>query len=140
MPSEYIIDANREVVFSKGTGVFSREEYLNHIVRLLRDPQFRPNFNHVVDCRAITSMDLPVEQIANLAERSGFSPQSRCAFIVASDLQYGLTRAFATYREIQGAWPTKVFRELGAALAWLDLPLQSYPYITEPSDSSSRNS
>jgi len=119
--------------------VFTREEYLDHVARVQRDPQFRPDFNHVVDCRAITEMDLTAAQIASLAERSGFSLQSRRAFVVSSDLQYGLSRVFAAYRENQGAAHTKVFRELDPALAWLDLPPESYPYRTESADDASQN-
>ena len=65
---------------------------------------------------------LTSEEISDLASRSVFSSRSRRAFVVASSLQFGLSRMFAAYREEKGRQETMVFRDLREALAWLNLP------------------
>lgn len=122
MPSEFIIDVEHGVVISKGTGVFTNEDFLEHMVNLSRDKRFQPEFKQIVDCRSITRMDLTAEQIRDFASHSIFSPQSRRAFVVTSSLQFGLSRMFSAYSEIDGAQNIMVFRDMREALLWLDLP------------------
>lgn len=132
MPEDFIIHEQRAVVFSRGTGVFTHAEFLDHMARLLADARFRPDFDQLVDCRAITLLDFSAEQLRDLAGRSIFSSRSRRAFVVSSDLQFGLSRMFATYRDIHGARETKIFREMGGALSWLNLPPDLDPFAATP--------
>lgn len=122
MPADYIIDVPHGVVLSRGYGEFTAADYQDHMIRLLRDRNFNPEFNQLVDCRAISRMKLTGEQIFALASRSAFAETSRRAFVVASDVQFGLSRMLATHRETSGGQKVMVFREMGAALAWLGLP------------------
>jgi hypothetical protein len=122
MPSDFIIDDQRAVVFSRGTGVFTYAEFLDHMARLSADPRFRPEFDQLVDCRALTSLEFTSDQTSELAKGSIFSGRSRRAFVVSSDLQFGMSRMFATYREIGGAKEIMIFREMREALSWLNLP------------------
>jgi len=121
MPADFIIDVQHRLVFSKGEGVFTHADFMEHMARLRRDPRFEPEFDQFVDCRALT-LQLTSEEISDLASRSVFSSRSRRAFVVASSLQFGLSRMFAAYREEKGHQVTMVFRELSEALAWLKLP------------------
>ncbi len=122
MPSNFLIDEQRAVVFSWGTGVFTYADFLDHMARLLADPRFRPEYDQLVDCRALTSLEFTGEQVSELAKRSIFSGRSRRAFVVSSDLQFGMSRMFATYRAISGAKEIMIFREMREALSWLNLP------------------
>jgi hypothetical protein len=131
MPETYVIDPRRGVVISKGTGVFTYAEFRGHMERLKADPRFRPEFNQLVDCRAVTAFELTGEQINELAGRSIFSVQTRRAFVVSSDLQFGLSHTFAAYRDLRGETDTRVFRELRDALAWLGLPADLDPLAAE---------
>ena len=124
MPTEFTVHPNLGVVVSRGSGVFTHADFLDHMVRMSADPQFHPDLNQIVDCRAITKMDLSHDQIKSLAGRSIFSGRSRRAFVVTSELQYGLTRMFAAYREIKAGQEVMVFDNPSAALAWLGLPLE----------------
>ena len=128
MPSDFMIDSARGVVFSKGWGVFTPEDYFDHLARLQSDPRFDPRFHQVVDCRAITVMALTSKQVAELADRTGFAVQSRRAFVVSTDLQYGLSRVFAAHREMGGGQDVGVFRTMEDALAWLNLPTDLDPF------------
>jgi hypothetical protein len=121
MPANFIIDVQHRLVFSTGDGVFTHADFLEHMARLQRDARFQPEFDQLVDCRAFT-LQLTSEEISDLASRSVFSSRSRRAFVVASSLQFGLSRMFAAYREEKGRQETMVFRDLREALAWLNLP------------------
>jgi hypothetical protein len=87
-----------------------------------QDPRFRPEFNHLVDCRQFEVMDLTAAQLQEMGSRSLFAKTSKRAFVVSSDLHYGLSRMFATYREISSGQTTMVFRDMREAIAWLELP------------------
>lgn len=128
MPADYFIDVDRHIVFSKGYGVFTYEEALGYMVRLASDPQFRPDFNQIVDCRDVSKAELTGEQVRDLAMRSGFNQTSRRAFVVSSDLQFGLSRMFGTYREVMHAGGIEIFQSMDEALKWLGLPLNADPH------------
>ena len=128
MPADYTIDAERGVVFSRGTGVFTHADFIGHMTRLGKEKWFQPGFNHLVDCRSITQMKLTGGEIEELAKRSLFAANSKRAFVVANGVQFGLSRMFATYRKIHGGQEVRVFTELREALSWLGLPEDLDPY------------
>jgi|SRR5882724_1721225 len=121
MPAYFYIDSELGVVFSKATGVFSRADALDHMERLSRHPDFRPELNQLADFRQITKVDLSSEEIRELAKMTIFSARSQRAFVVSSDLQFGLGRVFASYREIRGETGIMIFRQLQDALNWLSI-------------------
>ena|ERR1051326_1288232 len=122
MPASFNINITHGVVFSTGTGVFTHADFVAHMKAVRSDPRFKPELNQLVDCRAITKMELTTTQIKDLASRSLFSPKSRRAFVVSNELQFGMTRMFAAYRDIAERQTVMVFRTLPDALAWLGLP------------------
>ena len=122
MPSDFSIVPEHRVVVSKGSGVFTHADFLDHMSRLGVDPHFNPDFDQIVDCRAIAKMDLSADQISDLASRSVFAAGSRRAFVVPSEVQFGLTRMFAAYREVRTGQQVGVFRSMDEALSWLGLP------------------
>lgn len=127
MPADYIIDTPHRVVFSKGTGVFTQADFLEHMDRLGNDPNFNPDFCQVVDCRDITVLSLNNDQVRDLASQSIFSVRSRRAFVVSSELHFGLGRMFAAYRELAGQ-QMAVFKDMPSALVWLKLPPNLDPH------------
>jgi hypothetical protein len=50
-------------------------------------------------------------------------------FVVASDLQFGLSRMFGAYREIVGDQELMVFRTMAEALSCLSLPAEPDPKL-----------
>ena len=99
------------------------------MIQLKADRPFSPDFNQIVDCRAISKMELTNEQVIELAERSVFGAGSRRAFVVSSELQYGLSRMFATYREMKRGQQVMVFRDLRDAYSWLSLSPDQAPHL-----------
>ena len=133
MPTEFTIDPEHGVVISRGSGVFTHADYLDHMLRMEADPRFNPDFNEIVDCRMFSHLDLSGQQISDLAGRSAFGPGSRRAFVVASELQFGLARMFATYRQMSGGQEVMVFRDMPSAISWLGLPARFDAYATNES-------
>jgi hypothetical protein len=133
MPADFHIDTERGMVFSKATGVFSCSDVLDHMARLLSHPDFRPIYNQLLDFRGITKVDLSSDEVRELGQRTIFSPQSRRAFVVASDLQFGLARMFGIYRELEGEEGIKICREMKEALSWLSLSTEpDFKLFTPP--------
>jgi hypothetical protein len=121
MPCEFLIDVNRRLVISGGTGTFRYRDFLEHMEKLALDPRFKPEFDHVVDCRKFEQLDLTAGQVENMGGRSVFAATSRRAVVVSSDLQFGLGRMFAAFREANFGQVTMVFKDLREALVWLGL-------------------
>src|SRR5262245_39706735 len=122
MPCEFIIDTNRRLVISCGTGTFRYADFLEHMAKLRSDPRFKAEFDHVVDCRKFEVLDLTATQIQQMGSRSIFAATSRRAFVVSSDVHFGLGRMFATFREANRGQITMVFRDMLEATTWLGLP------------------
>ena len=122
MPADFYIDAKRGVVFTKAVGLLGRAEAVDHMDRLSRHPDFRPDFNQLADFRDVSTVNLSSDHVRELASRSVFGPLSQRAFVVSSDLQFGLGRVFGSYRHVEGEKGIKVFREMSEALRWLSLP------------------
>ncbi len=133
MPADYTIDAERGVVFSRGTGVFTHKDYIEQVEALGKDSLFQSKFCQLVDCRSITQMKLTADEIEDLARRSVFEVNSLRAFVVADTVQYGLSRMLGTYRKIHGGQEIRVFTELKEALIWLGLPGDLDPYAKKDS-------
>jgi len=127
MPCEFLVDADRRVVVTRGTGTFCRADFLGHMEKLRVDPRFRPEFDHLVDFRKIDGAVLTPTQIWELRGESVFAATSRRAVVVSSRLHFGLAQMFATYREAKSKQVTTVFWDLMEAVAWLGLPTDYDP-------------
>ncbi len=83
------------------------------------DPEFRrlPDGIHIDS--DVTMINLGANDIRRLAQKTIFSPGSRRAIIVSSDLVYGLGRMYEILREIAGGGGIRVFRDFDEALDWV---------------------
>jgi hypothetical protein len=127
MAADFFIDSKLGVVFSKGTGVFTVADALGHMDRLSRHPDFRPEYNQLLDFREFSDVELTGEQVRALSRRTLFRTPSRRAFVVSSNLQFGLSRMYGTFREAAGDETIMIFREMKDALAWLSLSAEPDP-------------
>jgi len=103
------------------------DDVLDHMNRLERHPDFRPELNQLIDFRQTRNVVLSHEEIRRLASRKIFGPRSHRAFVVPGDFEYGLARMFATYREMQGEPGISIFRDIEKALAWLAISAEPDP-------------
>jgi hypothetical protein len=122
MAADFIIDEQHRAVFTYGSGVLTYSDCSGHMDRLLSDPRFEPDFNQIIDFSDITDLQLTVDQIHQLSRRPIFGAKSRRAYVVATDLHYGLSRMFAALRESEGEPGIIAFRDLSAAVVWTDVP------------------
>ena|ERR1039458_104088 len=129
MPVDFLIDTKFGLIYIKATGVFNRADALDYRARLLRHPDFRPELNLLANFCEVTKMALSNADVKDLTRFTVLSAESKRVFVVASDLQFGLSRMFGTYREIVGDQALMVFRTMAEALSWLSLPAEPDPKL-----------
>ncbi len=121
MPIEFSIDKQRGVVFSTASGVVGRADAMDHMDRLGRHPDFRPEFNQLFDFRQITKLAMSSEELREVAGRSVFAADSRRALVVGSGFGFGIGRMYATHREMAGERGIQLFKDVAEARSWLSL-------------------
>lgn len=119
MPAFYKIDTQRKLVMTTGSGVLTLADSLAHQDRLRNDVEFSPEFSQLMDLTHVAEVALSADDISTLAKTAIFSPDSRRAILVDSDLKYGLARMFETFRDMRGEKGIRIFRNLDDALAWV---------------------
>src|SRR5262245_9870385 len=87
MPASYVIDKQRRLVLSTGTGVVTFEDCKQHQDRLIDDPDFDPTYNQLLDFSAAIRVQLNESNVRFLAVRHVFTKPSRRAF-VSTDAQF----------------------------------------------------
>jgi hypothetical protein len=124
MPTRYVIDKERRLVVSSAWDRVSYQEMVTHRNRLRDDPAFNPAYDQLVDGRAVTGLDVSLEQAKEFASTSLFSSHSRRAFVASNLEVLGIARLAEAYSGApRGREEVRVFYELSAALEWLGLQL-----------------
>jgi hypothetical protein len=118
VPASYQIDKARQLVISTASGFLTAADILAHQRRLLGDPDFDPTCSQIVDCTAVTGIDLSADDVRAVAAATIFSAHSRRAVVVTTDEQYGFAAMFKMFREGQGELGIRVFRDPAEALRW----------------------
>lgn len=118
MPASYQIDKVQQLVISTASGFLTAADILAHQRQLLADPDFDPTCSQIVDCTAVTGIDLSPDDVRAVTAAAIFSAYSRRAIVVATDEQFGFARMFRMMREAQGEYGIRVFRERAEALRW----------------------
>lgn len=120
MPVRYVIDKERRLVISTGWDRVTFAEVLAHQEQLLKNQDFNPEFNQLIDGTGVTDYALSGNEIRMIANRKLFSPTSRRALVVTSTLMHGMGRMFQAYYEMsKAASPMSLFRDRDSALKWL---------------------
>jgi hypothetical protein len=123
MPIQYVIDKERRLVISTGWDRVTFVEVREHQERLKTDPDFRPEFNQLLDATAVTALDISSGEARTLARNSPpFSGSSRRAWVAIAPYLFGMGRMIGIYREATGgAEQVQVFSDREEALKWLGL-------------------
>lgn len=119
MADYYEIDKERRLVTSVASGVIALRDVWAHHERLLKDPDFDPNFVQLIDVTQITKLEMSTEDIRRVAGSNVFATNPRMAIVASSQVLYGLSRMFQILREMDGQEGIRVFRERDEALAWV---------------------
>jgi hypothetical protein len=124
MPTSYQVDPVQRLVHSRSWGTLTDAEVVDLYRRLATEPEFEPTFRQLCDLREVTRLATSTTTLRDLARSSVFAPGARRAFVVGSDVNYGIARMFQTYCELAGL-EVNVFRDEPSATAWLGLPDKS---------------
>jgi hypothetical protein len=116
------IDKERNLVQTTGSGFVTKAEVLAHQGQILKHPDFDPSFSQLADFARLTNTDINMGDLQTFAHRDVFSPQSRRAIVVKSDLAFGFAKIFELYRQLAGARGIRVFRTHHEALNWILTP------------------
>ncbi len=118
MAATYQIDKAQRLVISTASGFLTAADILTHQRKLLADPDFDPTCSQIVDCSAVTGINLSPDDVRAVTEMMIFSAESRRAIVVATDEQFGFAHMFKIMREAQGEYGIRVFRDRAEALRW----------------------
>jgi hypothetical protein len=118
--SAYVrIDKEYRLVMSTASGIFTLADGLAHQGTLLQDPDFDPTFSQLMDLTNVAKLQIGIDEVRRLAQRSIFSCDARRAILVNSDLAFGFARMFVIFREALGEKGIRVFTDLDEALCWV---------------------
>ena len=122
MPFSYVVYIEDRLVISTGSGRVTWEEIRERQDQTKSDPDFNPEFNQIVDLRAVTGFDMTTDQAEMLASRMIFATPSKRAFVAASPAVFGVGRMWEVFSELsENRSQIRVFYDLPSALRWLDL-------------------
>jgi hypothetical protein len=112
------------LVVCRTSGVAEVKGYEEFLLAFTSSPDFGPDVSVLMDLTALdisllTATDL--EELASLRVRLAGESRARSAMVVGpgSPLRFGLGRMFEGLLSSQVGFETRVFEELGEALAWL---------------------
>ena len=122
MPFSYVVYSEHRLVISTGSDRVTWEEIKDRQDQTKTDPDFNPEFNQIVDLRAVTGFDMTSDQARMLARRMIFSTTSQRAFVAASPAVFGVGRMWEVFSELSdNQSQIRVFYDLPSALKWLNL-------------------
>lgn len=122
MPFSYVVHKEYRLVISTGSDCVTFGEIKTRQDQTKTDPDFNPEFNQIVDLRAVTRFDMSSEQAKALARRMIFATTSKRAFVAANPAIFGVARMWEIFTEMADhPSEVRVFYDLPAALTWLGL-------------------
>lgn len=121
MPISHRIDSDLGVVYVQVTGRLSPVDHARHLRELVDDPAFQAGMPCLVDWRdgdesnTSDEVRMMADSVRRELSRLG---EGRCAIVVRTDVQYGLTRVFTAFL---GDAPLefRTFRKIDDACRWL---------------------
>jgi hypothetical protein len=121
MPFDSVIEADRHLIVTTGTGVITGEEGLACCLALKERSDFNPAFNQLLDLTQATRFDATASQLQRIAAQFLFSSTSRRAIVAKNPAIFGLARMFESYRSVSGVGEeVMVFSEMDKAVEWLN--------------------
>lgn len=117
------IDSEANLRIHTMSGRVTREELTAKLREIYTTPGFQPDMNSLWDCRAadfsaVQAAD--IQLIRDLVEEHwGTAGKSRSALIVATDLDFGISRIYEFYVEDTSTNQVRVFRDYEEAYDWV---------------------
>lgn len=122
MSLSYVVYKDLGLVVSTGSDCLSWSEIKACQDLTKTDFDFNPEFNQIVDLRAVTTFCMTTEQARLLAQRMIFSVKSKRALVAPRPAVFGMARMWEIFTELSDhPSQVKVFSDLSAGLQWLGL-------------------
>ncbi len=122
MPIISQIDSLLGVIFSTFQGVVTKDDILAELHSFTVDSAFQPSFDHLVDIRGTTRLDLSSDDVRTVSLHSTFNEKSRRAIVAEKREIFGLARMYQILREThEKPDEVQIFRDMGEARRWLGL-------------------
>jgi hypothetical protein len=122
MALNYVVYKKDRLVISSGSGCVTWSEIKERQDQTKTDPNFDPEFNQLVDLRAVTRIEMSTEQARVLARRMIFSFTSKRAFVAPNPTVFGVVHTWEIVTELSdNPSQIRVFYDLPSALEWLGL-------------------
>ena len=106
---------------------------LETLQAMWEDPRYDPSFKQLWDCRAVTALDIDWPEFKAIGEalqaRCIAAPTDRAAIVAPRENNYYGALALTRYAR-KSARQKRVFRQMEAALQWLDDDEASAPVST----------
>ena len=117
---ENFVDREHGVVITLCSGCVTRNDVVNSIATLRKDPGFRPNFRQLINLMGAVKLDLDFKDLYGIRQiYDPFSNESRRAIVAPQGgAGYGLARM---YQAIVDSEHMEVFVSLLDAISWLGL-------------------
>jgi hypothetical protein len=123
MAFSFTIDKDHGVVRFVAEDVFSSRDLSESIKRVTAHPDFRPDYDHLVDMRAVSAFQPDSKDIRKRSQDDRDNIRldtSRIAIVATNNVVFGMARMYETLMD--GADVTvRTFRDMAEAEAWLDL-------------------
>jgi hypothetical protein len=107
-------------VLVEAAGVLTDADVLAAQERLRTDPDFRDRYCELVDLQRVTSIEVSGATIRQLAQQDLWGPHARRAFVVTSEVVFGLARMFDSLTDERGH-QIRVFTTMPEARQWLGI-------------------
>jgi hypothetical protein len=126
MPLTFVVDKERGIVRSHGTGVLTTGDLLNYFAASRADPDYVPSMHRLMDLREVSGLPSSddIRSLATFARTKAPVDTARMAIIAPSDLAFGVSmmfKAFVGYGE-----RLIVVRDEAEAIEWLARGRQPY--------------
>jgi hypothetical protein len=122
MPFSYVVYSEHRLVVSTGSDLVTWQEIKTRLDQTKTDPDFNPEFDQIVDLRAVTGFDMTGDHVRLLARRKIFSATSKRAFVATSPAVFGVGRMWEILTEMSdNPSQIRLFYDLPSALKWLNL-------------------
>jgi hypothetical protein len=123
MAFSFTIDGDHGVVRFVAENVFSSRDLLESIKQVTAHPDFQPDYDHLVDMRAVSAFQPDTKDIRIRSQHDRENVRldtSRIAIVATNNVVFGMARMYETFME--GADVTvRTFRDMAEAEAWLGL-------------------
>jgi len=121
MAFSFRIDTKHRLVLFKARGSFSSEDMLTCVEKVVSDPDFKPDFDHLVDLRDVTNFMSSADDVKVRARRDHNSRKlnaSRIAIVSSSDIVFGMSRMYEILMDDADV-TVRAFRNMDEATSWL---------------------